>query len=151
MLLAFVLLGVTNAFAQNSKADKQAAIKSKIDSKNYTFVANYVRPQRGGGHPLTDSYDLRVKADSVVAFLPYFGQAYFDVPYNPTDGGIKFQSTNFTYKADQQKKGNWVIHIQPKDAKHTRELILNVSKNGYASLTVNSTNRDFITFNGYIQ
>jgi hypothetical protein len=108
-------------------------------------------PQRGGGRQLTSDYELRVTPDSVISFLPYFGQAYFDVPYGATDGGIKFTSTKFTYEVKAKKKGGWEISIKPADVKNLDRLFLNISADGYASLSVNSTNRDFITFDGYIK
>jgi hypothetical protein len=155
ILFLIIAAGSGNANAQLSKKDKQAAkeaaIKKSIDEKHYTFLANYVLPQRGGGRQLTSEYDLKVTKDSVIAFLPYFGRAYFDVPYGGADGGIKFTSTKFDYKVTEKKKGGWEISIKPADVKNTNSLLLYVSTDGYATLTVNSTNRDFITFDGYLK
>ncbi len=108
-------------------------------------------PQRGGGKQLTSEYDLRVTPDSVISFLPYFGRAYFDVPYGGGDGGLKFTSTRFTYEVKEKKKGGWEISIVPSDVKNLSRLLLYISPDGYASLSVNSINRDFITFDGYLK
>jgi hypothetical protein len=155
ILVLIVSAGFSTANAQTTKKDKkaakEAAIKSSVDARNYTFNANYVLPQRGGGRVLTSLYDLRVTKDSVIAFLPYFGRAYFDVPYPAGDGGIKFTSTKFEYKVEEKKKGGWEITINPQDAKNTRRLILSVSPDGYASLSVSSTNRDMIMFDGTLE
>lgn len=159
MILVFLLIagaGLCIANAQSSstkdkKATKQAVIKKNVDAKRYTFLANYVLPQRGGGRQLTSEYDLRVTPDSVISFLPYFGRAYFDVPYGGGDGGIKFTSTKFTYQAKEKKKGGWEITIIPNDVKNLSRLVLYISPDGYASLSVNSFNRDFITFDGYLK
>jgi hypothetical protein len=155
IMLLIVAAGSGIANAQTSRKDKraakEAAIKNSIDARHYTFVADYVLPQRGGARQLTSEYDLRVTKDSVIAFLPYFGRAYFDVPYNPTDGGIKFTSTKFDYKVNEKKKGGWEIIIKPSDAKNIISLMLYISTDGYGSLSVNSANRDFITFNGYLK
>lgn len=157
MLILFLIIvaGSGNANAQSSKKDKQAAkqaaIKKSIDERRYTFLANYVLPQRGGGRQLTSEYDLKVTKDSLIAFLPYFGRAYFDVPYGGADGGIKFTSTKFDYKVTEKKKGGWEISIKPTDVKNTNSLLLYISTDGYATLTVTSTNRDFIAFDGYLK
>lgn len=157
-ILIFLLIagvGFSTANAQSSSKDKKAAkeadIKKKVESKHYTFLANYVLPQRGGGKQLTSEYDLRVRPDSLMSFLPYFGRAYFDVPYGGADGGIKFTSTKFTYDVKEKKKGGWEITIIPSDVKNLNRMILYISPDGYASLSVNSTNRDFITFDGYLK
>ncbi|MDB5154474.1 MAG: hypothetical protein JWR54_3225 [Mucilaginibacter sp.] len=156
VLLLIVAAGQNIANAQTTKKDKQAAkeaaIKNSINARHYTFIANYVLPQRGSARQLTEVYyDLRVTKDSVIAFLPYFGRAYFDVPYGATDGGIKFSSTKFDYKVTEKKKGGWEIIIKPTDVKNINSLTLYISTDGYASLSVNSINRDFISFNGYLK
>jgi hypothetical protein len=154
-LLLIIAAGFNSADAQTTKKDKkaakEAAIKKNIDDRHYTFMANYVLPLRGGARQLTSEYDLRVTKDSVIAFLPYFGRAYFDVPYNATDGGIKFTSTKFDYKVTDKKKGGWEITIKPTDVKNLNSLILYISTDGYASLSVSSSNRDYISFDGFLK
>ena len=77
-------------------------------------------------------------------------------PLGPaTDGGINFTSTKFDYKSVPGKKGNWVITITPKDKsisdwRRVQFMKLNISADGSASLSVVSSSRDPITFNGYI-
>jgi len=150
-LIVSAASGMANAQTRkDKKAEKHAAIKRDIESKHYIFVADYVSPLRGGQRQLTSEYDLRIKPDSVISFLPYFGQAYFDVPYNPTDGGIKFTSTKFDYKVSNKKNGGWEITVTPQDVKNLERMILYISPDGYASLSVASVNRDFISFDGHI-
>src|ERR1700755_1325864 len=128
ILLLIVSAGYSAACAQTTrkekKAAKEAAIKCNVESKEYAFLANYVLPQRGGGRALTSEYTLRVTKDSVISFLPYFGQAYFDVGYNNSDGGVKFTSTKFEYKVTEKKKGGWEITIKPTDVKNINTLML---------------------------
>ena len=155
ILLFIVYTGVGIANAQTAKKDKktakEATIKSNVDAKNYTFIATYMLPQRGDGKSLTSEYDFKVTKDSLISFLPYYGRAYFVVPYNGADGGIKFTSTKFSYVAKDKKKGGWEITIIPSDVRNLNRLIFNISPDGYASLSVTSNNRDFITFNGYLK
>lgn len=154
-LALIVGVGIGAAKAQKSGSDKKAAkitaIKNDVDGKHYTFSANTATTLRGSTIQLTSEYDLRITPDSVISFLPYYGRAYMDVPYNPTDGGVKFSSTKFDYKVSQKKKGGWEITINPKDVKNLERLVLNISSDGYASLSVTSTNRDPISFYGYLK
>ncbi|MCX2450533.1 DUF4251 domain-containing protein [Pedobacter sp. PLR] len=104
----------------------------------------------GGVIQLSGSrYQLIISKDSVEAFLPYYGRAY-STTTNPDDAGIKFKSKKFDYKTTAKKKGGWIIDIKPKDTKDVRQLSLSVSTSGYATLNVNSNNRQPITFNGVI-
>jgi len=145
------------AGAQNSrserKAKKEAEVKKMVDSNSYSFEADFAIPQSGGNHHLTDLYDLRVKKDSVIAYLPYFGVAHLAPMPASEDGGIKFTSTNFNYKRRELKKGGWEITIKPKDNnisdwRDVQQMVLNISPDGFASLVVISSNRDPISFTG---
>jgi len=153
LFIVYAGIGITNAQTtrKDKKAAKEATIKSNVEAKNYTFLATFMLPQRGGGKVLTSEYDFRVTTDSLICYLPYYGRAYFDVPYNNNDGGIKFTSTKFSYVAKDKKKGGWEISIVPADVKNLNKLVFNISPDGYASLSVTSNNRDFITFDGYLK
>lgn len=154
ILVLIVSAGLSSVLAQTTKKDKKVdkgqQIKMLVETKKYTFQANYVLPQRGGSRQLTTEYDFRVTPDSIISFLPYFGRAYFDVPYGG-DAGIKFTSTKFTYDVKEKKKGGWEITIRPSDVKYIDRLTLYISPDGYASLSVNSINKDFIDYNGYLK
>ena len=161
LLLSTSFFLVMAAFAQQKTTEltpKQAkaaagelAIKTAIEQQNYTFKATYVLPLRGGQRYLTSDYDLRVVKDSVIAFLPYFGQVFMNAPLNPEDAGINFTSTRFEYTSEQTKKGGWSILITPKNDKYTTKMRLDIFTNGSATLYVNSNYRDPITFTGYIK
>jgi len=146
----FLIFFAIHATAQNTVSDKQSKetiIKTLIDSKNYVFTAKSVHPQSSSIRHLTSEYDMKVMGDSLVTYLPYFGRAY-SAPVN-SQGGIQFTSTDFNYAIESKRK-EWVITIKPKSV-DVRELILRVYKNGSASLMVNSTNRQSISFNGVIE
>jgi len=157
---AIIFCALNIAAAQTTKQQKQAAkeaaVKKMIDSVHYVFKADYALPMRGGQKNLTSDYDLVVKKDTITAFLPYFGRAYTapnDIYTN--EGGIKFKTADFSYDSKPSKKGGWEITIKPKDTnisnwRSVQQMYLSISANGYATLRVTSTNRDPISFNGYI-
>ena len=159
-LVFSILVFVQNGgYAQNARKERQAAktasIKKLLDEKDYIFKANLVTPETGGQHQLTSEYDLTVTKDTVKAWLPYFGRAYI-APTDPTDGGIKFNYTNFDYSTKQNKNGSWDVLIKPRDKnisdmRDVQSLRLTISTSGYASLQVISSNRDPISFDGIIE
>jgi hypothetical protein len=159
LLLAFISINAANAQStgKDKKAARALAIKNMVEGQNYVFKANYAVPMRGTSRSLTSEYDLTVSKDTVSAFLPYFGRAY-TAPYNPTEGGIKFTNTHFTYTLKPGKKSGWNIVIKPtgkdkniSDWRDVQALRLDISADGYASLQVTSSNRDPISFNGTIE
>jgi hypothetical protein len=157
----FVVLTVTQAilYTADAQTPKQAAkalaVKNMVNNINFVFQANYVNPQRGGARSIDYGYDLVVSKDTITAYLPYFGRVYV-APTDPTEGGIKFKTTRFDYKAKTNKKGGWDILIVTKDKnisdmRDVQSLRLSITSTGYASLNVTSTNRDPISFDGYIE
>ncbi len=142
--------------AQNTKAQKKQekldAVKKMVNNQNYVFKAQMALPLGWRNVQLNYDYNVVVSKDSIDSYLPYYGRAYV-APYNsndPTETGIQFKSKNFEYKDNLAKKSGWEVTIVPHDVKETRSFILNISETGYATLSVNSNNRQSISFNGYI-
>lgn len=163
--LSFALILTVFAFKANAQTDKTTTAKIVAD-KNYVFVATAALPMNAtdinnviskmpgnigaGTINLNGSnYDLKIVGDSIIAYLPYYGRS-FSAPINRDDSGIKFTSTDFTYKAEKRKKGGWQIDINIKDAKESPRLNLNITENGYGSLIVTTNSKQSITYNGYI-
>ena len=127
----------------------EASTQRILEAKNYIFKAQTVSPQRGQTRNLTSDYDLTVRNDSVIAWLPYMGRSY-SPEYGTSEGGIKFNSAKFDYTIEKGKKKKWDISIKPKDVDDVKQVYLTVFDNGEATLQVISTNRDAISFNGFI-
>ena len=148
ILLAISLAGsLLTASAQKKGPDD---IKKIVESRNFIFRAQRVSPHASISRDLTSSdYDVTIARDTVISYLPYFGRVY-SAPINPGDGGIKFTSTKFDYKVSSNEK-RWTITIKPRDASDVQQLYMEVFDNGFATLQVISTNRQSISFNGYIE
>jgi hypothetical protein len=146
--LGFLLASMLNAGAAAAQDLNAAKVKELVESKNFVFHAQFANPQGGRSIALTSTYDLTVRPESVESFLPFFGRAY-TAPINPSESGIKFNSTNFAYNGKKGKK-KWNIEINPKDVSDVQALNLSVFDNGKASLVVTSNNRQSINYNGYI-
>jgi hypothetical protein len=148
MILSCTLLfiGAGSVFAQ----DKTTTVKNMVESQQYVFKAQFASPTSGVSRSLTSDYDLTISKNAVISYLPYFGRAYV-APIDPTHGGIMFTSNKFEYKKENSKKDGWDIMIVPKDASDVQKLYLHISSDGYATLQVTSTNRQPISFNGYIE
>lgn len=119
-----------------------------VQKGQFSFEPQTVIPMTGGARQLSPAeFDLRVHSDSLISYLPYFGRAYSISPGE--EGGLRFTSTVFEYKAKKEKKG-WQVTIVPRDARDVRQLSLHISETGFATLQVNSTNRQPISFSGYV-
>lgn len=142
----------SSVFAQKDKNNdaKKIAFQNMVDSQHFVFEAQTVTPLRGNFRNLTSSYDVRVTKDSLISYLPYFGQAY-SAPINQTKSSLDFTSTDFSYSVSPYKKDGWHITIKPKDKIQIQQYFFTVFNNGRASLSVISTSKDQISFNGFIK
>lgn len=153
LVVVAVAFGCNFAVAQSGKEEKalnrQKNIATAIEKQDYIFKAQSILPTSGFSRQLNGDYDLQVNADKVVSFLPYMGRIYTP-PIDPSDGPLRFTSTNFAYMEQPQKKGGWNISIKPKDVRSVREFTLSVSEDGYATLQVSGNDRQPVTFYGYV-
>lgn len=126
-------------------------ITKKIESKNFTVEVNYANPLRMKQVYLTYGYDLRIKNDSAFAYLPYYGVAQI-APYDSNEGGIKFAEpmTNYTVVPNKKSTG-WDIAFKVKSKLSVYDVVMNLFDNGSTLITINSYERDMITFNGDIK
>lgn len=162
LITALALSGLSAA-AQTGKATTAKI----VEAKTYTFVARSVTPlniqdisgvlskmpgaMQGGTINLTETYyDVKVTPDSVVAYLPYYGRS-FTAPINQDDSGVKFNSKKFEYKSKRGKKRGWDVVISTKDAKENYRLAFNITDEGYVSLSLNSNNKQSVTYQGYLK
>ena len=146
-LFTIAMLTTGTLYAQDKKHNP---VSEAIEAKQYTFKVRTVMPATGTVRQLNSDYDFTVSHDSAISYLPYFGRAY-QAPIGKTDNGLNFTSTDFSYKVNEGKKGGWMIEIRPNDAEDVQLISINISKNGYGTLHVNSRNRQAISFSGKVE
>jgi len=161
-----LLVLIFSGFQLKAQTAEETTTKN-VEAKNYVFVASSANPLNaadinnvmsrmpgytgGGNINLTGSnYNFTVTPDSLVSYLPYYGRSYTPKIGDPNDSGIKFKSKDFTYKSTKNKKGSWLILMNPKDIKDNYNLTLSITKAGRATLSVTSNNQQAISFEGNI-
>ena len=139
MLLLALLVGIPTLSAQQSKKEKKEqkkeAVMKLIESENYKIDVNTAMPMRGRSIPLTSSYSLTIRNDSVISYLPYYGRAY-SIPYGGGDG-LNFKAILKEYNVEMDKKGNAVIKFVARNPEDRYEFRAKVFPNGSASIDVN--------------
>ncbi|HVM87707.1 MAG TPA: DUF4251 domain-containing protein [Puia sp.] len=136
---------------QADQKQQEEAVKALINAQQYTFVAQRAVPLSMPPRQLLNAvYLLKVSKDTVEAYLPYYGKTNA-MPASVLDDGFSFKAGDFKYTLQERKKGGWNIKIALKDAKDVTELHLTITPSGYATLQVTSTDKEFISYNGYVQ
>lgn len=145
LFFAGTILGFSTLVAQ----EKENPFTKVLKDREYTFTAQSYTSTTVSMRQLTDDYSVRIKTDSLIGLLPYYGGSY-SAQINVTDGGLKFTSLKFDYSFVEKKKGKCEITIRPKDDRTVQVLFLTVFSDGSAQLQVSSSNREPMTFYGYV-
>ncbi len=153
-LRLLIFVGVVLLFScttQQQLAELTSKVSSDVESRNLTLKFNYAMPLRMQPVNLTSDYSLKLKGDSAIAFLPYYGVAH-TAPINSMDGGIKFSEPmkDFAIRKNKRNDG-WFIDFKVNTTEYHYQLHLVVYSNGKADLQVISVERDAISFSGEME
>lgn len=145
------LMLLTACGTAQTAADKEAKaleIRNAVEAFDFKFSATYAYPLGFKSIYLSPYYDVKVSPDTVNAYLPYYGRAY-TAPMDPSEGGIKFVSTDFDYQTQPGKRaGNYLVTISINDAGRPIMLYFDIWENGAARLEVTDQYRQAISFQG---
>lgn len=147
--LAALILIITAAAPAKAQLTKDS-VAALVKSRSFIFYANSVDPLRGTTRFLTGNYDMKVKGDSLISYLPYFGRSQ-NAPLTPDETGLIFTSTDFDYNFTPRKKNSWTVTFNVKDQKNLSKYILTIYNDGSADMMATSNFRDQISFRGYVR
>lgn len=150
----------------NSQAylDKNT-VKTIVNNNEFTFVAQRAIPTNYDVINIMNSipnstssrmlnldagYDVVIKNKELTATLPYFGRS-FSGTQNPNDAGLRFVSKDYTITKKEGKKGKIILTISPNDVSKVNALHFEIHENGRAYLSVDSQDRQPISFDGYLE
>lgn len=125
------------------------AIKTLLDKHTFRFFVQAVVPPGGQTTSVPgENYTFRVKGDSLLVNLPYYGksnQAYAD----NSQLGFIFKWGQFDYKLEERKKG-WNVTFRRRNSPDVSYMVLNVLRSGAATLYVEPRSKQPITYMGNI-
>lgn len=144
--------GTTHTSVDKAQAAQRRAaqVADSLQSGFYTVTFNFVIPQRLPSHHLTTDYSVRLLGDSIVSYLPYFGVAYrADYPASQ-ESPLVFKSAVADYRMTPGRKDAYLISFKTRRNLELLQYQMEIFSNGNASLTVQSTDRETIMFNGQL-
>lgn len=157
ILLIFSVI-TANAQGQNKKtkkerrAEKQAQLMKKVkklvDGKVFVFDARTANPLTGNTINLTSLYNVRLENDSIFSYLPYYGRAY-RVEYGSLKSPLNFDAPIQIVSSEKTKNG-YLVKVNVKNGSDNLDYSFNVTETGSTLLSVNSSDRQVISFYGEI-
>lgn len=131
------------------KAQKAQQLKEMVDNKTFIFKATSVIPKNEKTRSLTTDFGIEVKNDSVFSYMPYFGNTYSRDYTSFKDSPMGFMQPFESYKKTKTRKG-YDVDIRVDNNHDIIDLAFHISKNGTASLSASSINRQAISYMGEI-
>ncbi|WP_347841029.1 DUF4251 domain-containing protein [uncultured Draconibacterium sp.] len=158
IFIGFLIFSVIAVPAQDKKlsrkerkAEREAKLteqtKKLIEDKAWQFNASQMLPSSGKSRSLTTSYNVVLKDNEVDSYLPYFGRAY-SADYGSTESPMIFKAPIEDYSVEDGKKGGYVVKFSAKNKNDRVTYTFQIGSTGSASLSVNSTNRQHISYHG---
>lgn len=151
LALSILILTGCSASSSTAKKEQRAAryeqTAALIESGSYQFTARSASPSGVRTVQITSTYTFDVKDGIYKAYLPYFGRAH-TASYGG-NGGVEFEGEpdNLSVTKDDNKQ-SVVVKFQIKNGDETYDCLLSVVGGGNATLTVSSTKRQAISYNG---
>lgn len=99
---------------------------------------------------LSTGYGLSLKKNLLEVNLPYFGRAY-KASTNPLEIGYRFASKDFYLKKSAGKNGKTIYTFEPNDNTAIRRISIEIYPSGSAMVSVDSNDRQPITYDGYLE
>lgn len=151
ILIGFLLFNA--CISQKNKTLHQQELKTMVENRQFKFIAQQITPLRTyintNSINLGNDYYLAISKDTIDCYLPYFGVSN-TAPIDPRKMGIEFTTTEFSYNKSTNKKGGYDIKILPKNTSQASQIYLNISDDGYATLSITQNLRDGISYTGII-
>ena len=154
-LSAFLFFGNASAQIQKDKKElKQEIAADRIDnllaSQKFEFIANTMFPMGQPSKNLVGSdYSVTFSPDKIVSDLPYYGVAHGGMGVG-RDKGMRFEGEPIDFLITHSGKEYGVTAIV-KAGNDSFSISMEVSKSGYATLTINSKNRESISYQGEVR
>ena len=156
LLLAAVLLAAC-ATSGLSKEERRAQTRKHVEeclaARSFKIDVRDMQTLRYGSRNLTSVWNVEVRNDSLISYLPYFGNAYSVTPYGSSNSkGLNFSERILSYEQERnQRKERTSITIQVANDEDKYTYLIEIYDNGYSNVSVRSFNRDYISFSGELQ
>ncbi len=148
VIVAFATMTIS-CISSKEKAERDAATKKAlteaIAKKQWRIAIQSMSTLRYGSSVVSFGYQVELKGDTLVSYLPYMGDVY--MPSFSSDG-LNFEAPITSYQESRPKPDLTKIELTTKTREDEYVYIFEIFDNGHANLHVRSRNRDSISFTG---
>ena len=151
VVLMIMACGSTKNTGSNNDLQNFEQLRELVDSREYEIENDWAVPLRlTTVNLIGNSNFIRFKGDSVEVFLPYYGVRQTGGGYG-TSGGIEYEGRAEELEIEEDMtKNNILIKFEGQQGTEHLRFIITLFPNGNASTSVNSSERDAISYRGNV-
>lgn len=148
LLICVACAGTRNTGNVQNMAD----LKELVNSREFEIENEWALPLGGNMiNLITNPNHIRFNGNEVDIFLPYFGVRRAGGGYSG-EAGIKLKDQAQNLVIEEEKNGrNLLLRFEAEDNTETFQFFITLFPDGSAHTSVNSTQRDAISYRGYIR
>ena len=155
LLAAMALNGCAASKEKAARKTEQAAkVKAALAERHYKIVVNSMadpsEPDEKRSPQLLSTYRLEVRNDSLITFLPHYGNNDILGEAGVGTGGLRLYEPISSYQEELTKKGKRHIEISVEKEEDTLTFVIEVSAKGNSNISVRSRRRERISYSGYM-
>ncbi|MDT0690157.1 DUF4251 domain-containing protein [Salegentibacter sp. F188] len=151
LILCVTLMACGGSRNQPTDADLRGyeELKEQVNGSGFEIENQWAIPLRGGRINLIGNPNyIRFKGDNVDLFLPYFGERQSGGGYGE-GGGIEYDGpTEKLEIIENQQNRNIRIQFEATAGTENLKFYINLHSNGNAETSLNSSQRDAISYRG---
>ncbi|WP_298238241.1 DUF4251 domain-containing protein [uncultured Algibacter sp.] len=169
--LFFILVAIACKTSKFTATPAQMeALENLIINKDFVIESNWAYPQStnamqqiantgilgpgntaGSINLIGNSNFLKISGDSIMSYLPYYGERQMNVGYGGSDSAIQLKDIVHDYKVKTNKDNSYTITLNANSKTENFTVYLRVFPNLKSSITFNSPSRFPIRYEGKIQ
>lgn len=166
-----LLMNCGNSKISAMKQENITALKQLVDSKRFVIESRQAMPQATGSlmrlqnsgilgvgnnagtiNLIGNPNYLKIKGDSVMAELPYFGEQRMGGTYGGRDQGISFNGLVKDYSAEwSAKKQRYIVRFRAEGKNDQYQVYINLFPNLNSSMSLNGNQRTPIQYQGFVE
>ena len=155
LLAAMTLNGCATSQEKAARNTEQAAkVKAALAERHYKIVVNSMadlsEKDEKRSPQLKSNYRLEVRNDSLISFLPHYGNNHILGEAGVGTRGLILYEPISSYQEELTKKSKRHIEISVEEEDDTLLFVIEVSDNGNSNISVRSLRRERISYSGYM-
>lgn len=152
LILVLVLMQSCGVTKESNRADISSMedLEGVVSSMQFEVTHEYAQPLNSTQIDLIGNPNfIRFKGDTVDLFLPYFGVRHLGGDYGGRDGGIEYEGPVRNLEIEENAD-EIILHFDAQEKTEDLSFQITLYPNGRANTSVNSSQRQAISYRGWI-